>query len=281
MVVALFAKLMAVKNPLVTSALVCYGVNAAGFSVTAATHTHMLTDLTGTGAFVLSAAATYAAFASQHAAQLPGKPMPLRPLILAAAVSLWGMRLGGFLFNRILNSPEDKRLTEFFPKKGELPIRLLGFWTIQASWAYVSLLPVTMAMTVPPLRTAAALGPAGMVALAGFSVGFLCESIADHQKSVFKALPGKKNRPCTVGLWHYSRHPNYFGEMLVWWSLWGLSAAPMWTVASPLFVTFLLTQVSGIPLLEKKYDKVYATDKEYQEYKSTTSLLIPLPKFSK
>jgi len=67
------------------------------------------------GAFVLSAAATYAAFAAQHAAQLPGKPMPLRPLILAGAVALWGVRLGGFLFGRILQSPEDKRLSSFQP----------------------------------------------------------------------------------------------------------------------------------------------------------------------
>ena len=69
-----------------------------------------------------------------------------------------------------------------------------------------------------------------------------------------------------MGLWRFSRHPNYFGEMMVWWSLWALAlpCALVWTITSPLFVTFLLTRVSGVPLLEEKYDAIYANDKAYQ-----------------
>jgi steroid 5-alpha reductase family enzyme len=112
-------------------------------------------------------------------------------MILAAAVGLWGVRLGGFLFQRILNSPEDKRLSEFFPKQGELPVRLFGFWMLQATWAFVSLLPVTMAMRVPPPLAANLVGPSGLLCLGGFAAGFLCEAVADPQKSAFKehALP--------------------------------------------------------------------------------------------
>jgi steroid 5-alpha reductase family enzyme len=141
----MLARVMTCKNPLLISAGVIWGANMLGFTATALTHSHKLTDLTGTGAFVLSVWATFGALRHQNGLIAPGKPLPLRPLLLAGAVSLWGMRLGGFLFSRILNSPEDNRLSEFFPKQGELPIKLAGFWNVQACWAFFTLLPVTMA----------------------------------------------------------------------------------------------------------------------------------------
>mmetsp|Transcript_57400 Transcript_57400/g.138661 ORF Transcript_57400/g.138661 Transcript_57400/m.138661 type:complete len:231 (-) Transcript_57400:1277-1969(-) len=208
----------------------------------------------------------------------PGKPLPLRPIVLTAAVGFWGTRLASFLLYRIIQSPQDKRFDDFFPKPGELPVKLAGFWAVQATWGFVCLLPVTLAC-----RRAAAVapvGPAFYAAMSAFACGFLCEAIADHQKMNFKAASdANKERWCDVGLWQYSRHPNYFGEMVVWWSLWAAAgrAVPRWSVASPLMVCGLLLFVSGVPLIEKKYDAKYAKNAEYQRYKSSTNLIVPWP----
>ena len=109
-------------------------------------------------------------------------------------------------------------------------------------------------------------------------MGFSIETIADHQKFTFK----NKNKTgfITTGLWRYSRHPNYFGEMTLWWGLFlivipYLSGLAWLTILGPLFITFILLFVSGIPPLEKKYDQRYGKLKEYQEYKKNTSVLIP------
>jgi steroid 5-alpha reductase family enzyme len=90
-------------------------------------------------------------------------------------------------------------------------------------------------------------------------------------------VPGNKDLWCDVGLWKYSRHPNYFGEMLVWWSLLAAagSTVPRWAVASPLMVCSLLMFVSGVPLIETKYDEKYKNNAAYHKYKSSTSLIIP------
>lgn len=282
----MIARLLAGRHPLLLSAGVIWGTNAIGFTVTALTHTHKLTDVTGTGAFVLSAWTTYAALRYQHATVSLGKPLPLRPLLLAAAVSFWGARLGGFLFHRIMTSPKDTRLSEFFPGPGELPIRLAGFWNIQASWAFFTLLPVTMAHRIPVFKGSgrAARG----FAYAGWSLfvlGFACEVLADYQKSQFKARPGNSDAFCNDGIWQYSRHPNYFGELTLWWGIWMVAApyVPKWTIVSPLWVSLLLLGISGIPIMEKKYDSKFVGDhplrEAYAKYKASTSILVPMPKF--
>jgi len=283
----MLARLLSYKEPLLLSAGAIWGANTLGFAITAATHTHKLTDLTGTGAFVLSVCTTYGALRFQHKMLTPDKVLPLRPLLLTFAVSVWGIRLGSFLFHRILNSPEDNRLTEFFPKKGELPIKLAGFWNIQACWAFFSLLPVTMAHRMPPPKGwPSALGRAATVAgWSLFAAGLACEAVADYQKSQFKARPGNSGAFCNEGIWYYSRHPNYFGELALWWGLWLVAApqVPRWTIVSPLWVSLLLLGISGIPIMEAKYDKKFVDGHPlrdaYREYKSTTSLLVPLPKF--
>jgi steroid 5-alpha reductase family enzyme len=280
----MFARLLAGRHPLVLSAGVIWGANALGFTATALTHTHKLTDLTGTGAFVLSAWTTFAAM--RHTAVSLGKPLQLRPLLLTVAVSFWGFRLGGFLFHRIVNSPKDSRLSEFFPGPGELPIRLAGFWNIQASWAFFTLLPVTMAHRMPTVKVSG--GAARGMTYVGwslFALGFACEVLADHQKSQFKARPGNSEAFCDEGIWQFSRHPNYFGELTLWWGLWMVAApyVPRWTIVSPLWVSLLILGISGVPIMENKYDSKFAGDhplrERYAKYKASTSLLVPLPKF--
>ena len=266
---------------------VIWGANALGFTITALTHTHKITDLTGTGAFVLSVWSTYGLLRYQNGLVSPHKPLPSRPLLLTLAVSVWGARLGGFLFNRILQSPEDSRLSEFFPKvPGQVPIKLAFFWHLQACWAFFSLLPVTMAHRLPVGRAASGWsGRAGYVGWVLFAVGLLCETIADHQKSVFKSRPGNSGAFCDEGLWAHSRHPNYFGELTLWWGLWLVAAAhvPKWCVVSPLWVTSLLVGISGVPIMEKKYDEKFSgrhpLRDAYARYKKETSILVPLPRF--
>jgi steroid 5-alpha reductase family enzyme len=125
----------------------------------------------------------------------------------------------------------------------------------------------------------------GFWAIAGVSiwlVGLVIEAAADAQKSAFKAKEENRERFITSGLWGYSRHPNYFGEMLVWWGLFiyavpFLQGAAFAVVIGPVFITLLLLFVSGIPLLERSAEAKYGDDPAYREYQRRTSILVPLP----
>eukprot|EP00884_Botryococcus_braunii_P017659 jgi/Botrbrau1/4577/Bobra.60_2s0063.1 len=157
-------------------------------------------------------------------------------------------------------------------------MKLAGFWTVQGLWAWVCLLPVTVAHAVGP---ASPPGPLAWVALAGFGVGFLLESLADYQKFVFKNDPANKDKFISTGLYRWCRHPNYFGEMVVWSSLavlagsGGVLRKHPWILLSPAFTITLLLFVSGIPPLEASHEKRYGKDPSYRKYKETTSLIVP------
>jgi steroid 5-alpha reductase family enzyme len=120
------------------------------------------------------------------------------------------------------------------------------------------------------------------VGAAVFVVGLVVEAVADAQKASFRAREENRGRFVTSGLWRYSRHPNYFGEMLVWWGLFAyvvpvLHGASYLVVVGPVFITLLLLFVSGIPLLERSADEKYGDDPSYRDYKRRTSLVVPLP----
>ena len=113
-------------------------------------------------------------------------------------------------------------------------------------------------------------------------LGLVIEAVSDAQKSAFKSKAENRERFVTSGLWRYSRHPNYFGEMLVWWGLFVfavpfLHGAAFAVVIGPVFITLLLLFVSGIPLLERSAEAKYGEDPAYREYKRRTSILVPLP----
>ncbi|MEX0621878.1 MAG: DUF1295 domain-containing protein [Candidatus Woykebacteria bacterium] len=197
------------------------------------------------------------------------------PVILAFLISLWGIRLAGFLFMRILAVGRDYR----FDRVRDDLLKFGGFWLLQVVTIWIILLP-TLVILSSSFRF-----DLNLVSIFGifiWAVGFLTEVAADQQKAAFRGRPENSGKWIQSGIWKYSRHPNYFGEMLVWWGIF-LIALPFlrnWeylTVISPIFITSLLLFVSGIPPLEKKADERFGSIPEYQNYKSRTSLLIPLP----
>ncbi|KAK2147822.1 hypothetical protein LSH36_532g02027 [Paralvinella palmiformis] len=195
-------------------------------------------------------------------------------------VCVWGIRLSGYLLYRIIQIGSDDR----FVDKRNSCARFAVFWTFQAIWVFVVSLPVVFvnaptSKLKPNAYTFTRLDIAGSVI---FSIGFLCESSADLQKFYWKQKPENKGKWCMFGLWRWSRHPNYLGEMLIWWGVFIMSTNIMtgaqWlAVLSPIFTMMILLFLSGIPLLEKKADLRYGKLDDYRAYKKQTSVLVLFP----
>lgn len=199
-----------------------------------------------------------------------------RDLILAAVVVVWAVRLGSFLFVRNIRSGRDDRFDEI--KKSKL--RFLMVWTLQALWVSLTASAAWIALAS---SNSAPLDWTTWVGLMLWLVGFVLEVTADMQKSRFKADPRNRGRFIQTGLWSVSRHPNYFGEILLWIGVLVIATPVLqgwqWiALLSPIFVTLLLTQVSGIPTLDKKAAEKWGDDPEYQAYRARTSVLIPMPR---
>lgn len=198
------------------------------------------------------------------------------PQVLAAVfVVLWAARLGAYLLTRIIITKTDAR----FDDKRSNFVNLLGFWVLQALAVWLVLMPVSVLLSLKEI------GPLHFVSILGaliWAIGFAIEILSDAQKFSFKNKKENAKRWIQSGLWKYSRHPNFFGEVLLWWGVFifvlpYLSGALYITVVGPLSITILLLFVSGIPLLEKSADKKYGNDSEYQEYKKRTSIFLMLP----
>lgn len=198
-----------------------------------------------------------------------------RTWLLLGIVSIWAVRLGTFLFRRVRAAGEDRRFRNIKPSFA----RFLLAWTLQGLWVSFTTAAALAAIT------AMARLDLGIFALVGFLVwlvGFGIEVIADRQKSMFRADPANADKFINVGLWSWSRHPNYFGEILLWIGV-AIIAIPVlsgwqWlTLISPVFVTILLTQISGVPMLEARADEKWGGQSEYEDYKTRTSLLILKP----
>ena len=196
--------------------------------------------------------------------------------LLLAVVSLWAVRLGSYLLSRILATKVDHR----FDDKRNSFVKFGTFWLLQATAVWIILLPVTFAMGRQGLQINYPFLVGGLVVSL---FGLVYETIADYQKNTFK----KKNpkRLVTSGLWAYSRHPNYFGEVLVWWGIFVmvlpyLRGFNYLVVFGPVFITLLLLFVSGVNLLEASWKEKYGNEAYYQEYVRRTSLFIPWRKRS-
>lgn len=196
-------------------------------------------------------------------------------LVLTTAVTLWGGRLAGFLFIRILKTKRDKR----FDGIRENFLKFARFWILQALSVWIIMLPSIFVLSSEyPKKFSLIMFLGSLVWLAGLVI----ETTADHQKYFFKINPKNQDMWIDTGLWKYSRHPNYFGEILCWWGIFIFSIPFLYGWAwlltiGPVYITSLLLFATGIPPLEKKYDKKYKDNLVYQAYKKRTSLLIPLP----
>lgn len=202
-----------------------------------------------------------------------------RAVLLLVLVVVWATRLGTFLFARVQKQGKDDRFDQI---KVSFSSFLLT-WTLQGLWVTFTAAAAFAAITSTTQREL------GWLALIGFMVwafGFFFELIADVQKSAFKANPDNKDGFIHTGLWAWSRHPNYFGEILLWIGV-AIIALPVlkgWalvTLISPVWVILQLTLISGIPMLEKKADNKWGGEENYEAYKTRTPVLIPRPPSSR
>ena len=223
-------------------------------------------DLTGSVTFVAVTALALVA------APGPDGEASVWRVTLAAMVVVWAVRLGSFLFIRVRRDGSDGR----FDKIKVHPLAFLATWTLQALWVSMTVAAALAAITVAD-------GLGGVWAMLGvivWLIGFAIEVVADTQKRRFRADPANAGRFISTGLWSRSRHPNYFGEILLWSGV-ALMAVPTlsgwrWVVLiSPVFVWLLLTRVSGVPLLEARAAARFGDDPAYGAYVKHTPVLVP------
>ncbi|CAN5266406.1 DUF1295 domain-containing protein [soil metagenome] len=200
-------------------------------------------------------------------------PSPtLFQIALMAITACWALRLSSYIYLRNRNTGEDYRYAQWRKDWGKYVVVRAFFqvFMLQGVFMFVIALPIMVVMAAP----AAPLLPLSYLGMAIWLIGFLFEAIGDGQKSRFKANPTNKGKIMQRGLWAYTRHPNYFGEALLWWGvfIYAIPAGYWWlSLVSPVVLTFLLTKVSGVAMLEKKYEG----NKEFEEYARRTSAFIP------
>ena len=194
-------------------------------------------------------------------------------IVLSGMILLWALRLGGYLLIRIQRMGRDKRFDEM---RGQF-WSFLGFWTLQGISVFVIMIPAVFFL----MNDAAELSNISFIGIFIWFAGLLIETIADQQKFAFKSKPSNRDKWPMIGLWKYSRYPNYLGEILVWAGLFivclhSLSEIQILIgIVSPIYIALLLIFVSGIPLLEKKYEERWSHLDAYKAYKKRTGKLIP------
>ncbi|MBT8142504.1 MAG: DUF1295 domain-containing protein [Gammaproteobacteria bacterium] len=202
-----------------------------------------------------------------------------RALLVSVLVIVWSLRLGSFLFLRIRKDGKDTRFDEIKPVFS----RFLGAWTLQGLWVYLTLAAALVILTSTKNVPLDGFAYAG---LAVWIFGFVIEVLSDQQKRAFRKVPANKGRFIQSGLWAWSRHPNYFGEITLWVGVFIISIPVLvgwqWiAIISPVFVYLLITRMSGVNMLEEIADKRWGGEPEYEAYKANTpELLLKPPKAS-
>lgn len=245
--------------------ILAYAINWLVFIPSNIAKTEMYYDLTGSITYITVTAV----------ALLLSGDLDARALIVGAMVLVWALRLGSFLFRRIRKDGKDGRFDEIKTD----PLRFFMSWTLQGLWV---LLTAAAALAIITGTERQDLGVVGIIGIVVWLAGFAIEVTADRQKSAFKADPANEGRFIDVGLWAWSRHPNYFGEIVLWTGI-AVMAVPVlsgwrWVaLISPVFVTLLLTRISGLPMLEQRADDRWGDEPAYQQYKADTPVLVPRP----
>lgn len=241
-------------------------VNTLFFIYAAKNKTDTVTDLSYGLSFLSIASYVYAT----------SNVETLTQTLVYAMVILWSIRISTFLFIRVKKTGRDKR----FDEMRDDPFKFGRFWLLQALSAWIIMLPASLLIQRSYELSAATVIVGTLIWL----VGIVVEAIADLQLYNFRFNTQRKKHPwISSGLWKHSRHPNYFGEITLWWGLFFIGTSGYsgyeWTViVGPLTITCLLLFISGIPLLEKANDKRWSSEPGYKEHKNNTRMLLPLPK---
>lgn len=255
------------ETSLVFWLLVDVAIQLVGFIAAYIFHTEKFFDLLGTGTFFILALCSLIYGGSYHA----------RQVVVTAFVMLWAVRLGSFLFRRVLKTGNDSRFDDIKPN----PLKFGAVWAGQALWVWLTLLPV---LILNGSRNNTGFRWSDIVGGFIWVCGFICELTADLQKTAFKNKPENKGRFINTGLWAYARYPNYFGEMTMWWGIWFM-CIPVYhdgywaAIVSPLFVMLLIFKGSGIPMQEQQQKKRWGNEPAFQAWKHNANLLVPIPKF--
>ncbi|MFL3011445.1 MAG: DUF1295 domain-containing protein [Acidimicrobiales bacterium] len=223
--------------------------------------------------FDLVGSATYLTVAVVSLLAIP--KIDTRSILLGLMICLWGLRLGTFLFARVQAVGHDARFNLIKHKFAWF----LMTWTVQGLWVLITSSAALAAITSSKRSD---FGIIGIIGIILWLTGFVIEIVADEQKRKFKLDPSKQNSFITDGLWSWSQHPNYFGEIVLWIgvslvALPGLSSWQYFTLISPVFVFILLTRISGLPMLNSAARKRWGDDPEFLAYKKSTPVLIPRP----
>lgn len=197
-----------------------------------------------------------------------------RAMLVLVLVMVWGVRLSLHIGARNRGKSEDSRYRKWREEWGDNAALRAYFqvFVLQGLLAIVVLVPITYVFA----QRSSELGMLDAIGLTVWLVGFLFEAVGDFQLVRFKSDPGHRGQFITSGLWRFTRHPNYFGEVTMWWGTWliACSSSGGWTtVVGPATITVLILWVSGIPLLEKKYEG----NPEFERYRQRTSAFFPLP----
>jgi|TARA_B110000967_G_scaffold178483_1_gene193320 steroid 5-alpha reductase family enzyme len=248
-------------------AAICIGIQWVAWIPASVGKTERFYDLTGGLTYL-----TVVGFSLWAGSQ--SEPPSLRELIVSLLVVIWSLRLSFFLYLRIHRTGKDGR----FDQLKTSPIRFLVPWTLQGLWVFLTMIVVIVINS--QADSAPALGIWDGIGLSIWILGFGIETIADNQKKAFNTEPNNQGKWIDSGLWSYSRHPNYLGEILLWTGIafFGISCfTGLERVAwiSPIFIYLLLTKVSGTPILDKRALEKWGDDPEYQKYRDNTPALIP------
>jgi steroid 5-alpha reductase family enzyme len=245
--------------------LLAYGINWLVFVPSSIAKTEHYFDLTGSVTYVTVIVV----------ALILSDGLDARALIVGTMVVVWALRLGSFLFRRVRRDGRDGRFDEIKVD----PLRFFMTWTLQGLWVLLTLAAALAIITAVDRKS---LGWVAILGIAIWVAGFAIEVVSDRQKSVFKRDPDNKGRFIATGLWAWSRHPNYFGEIVLWIGV-AVMAVPIlsgwrwFMLISPIFVILLLTRVSGIPMLERRAEERWGDETGFRTYTETTPVLIPRP----
>jgi len=250
------------------SCLIIYAMQWAGFFPSFYFKTEHYYDLIGSFSFIISI--LFCFIISNNNFNLE---IDIRDIFFLLAILIWTLRLGLFLFLRVKRDKKDVR----FDKIKKSFSTFFMVWHLQGLWVFICTLPAIISIYSD---TSVELGFYFYLGFFLWIIGFLFETIADHQKYLFKKNKLNKNKFISSGLWSISRHPNYFGEIILWLGIYivsfpTLSGLQHLAIISPLFVYILLTRISGINLLEEIGDRRWGSNAEYKNYKKNTPILFP------